>query len=81
MQVRSRSLEYHRKISEKQKKILNFLAVNSSRGNKYYGECGVTSAKCLKPANKEAALDTETDKDRWAPPKKVFILHIIINQM
>nr|XP_011464722.1 PREDICTED: uncharacterized protein LOC101302661 isoform X2 [Fragaria vesca subsp. vesca]XP_011464723.1 PREDICTED: uncharacterized protein LOC101302661 isoform X2 [Fragaria vesca subsp. vesca] len=46
--------------------------VNSSRGNKYYGECGVTSAKCLKPANIEAALDTETDKDRWAPPKQVI---------
>ncbi|XP_050372628.1 uncharacterized protein LOC126790438 isoform X2 [Argentina anserina] len=44
--------------------------VNSSRGNKYYGECIVTSAKCLKPANKEAALDTETDKSRWAPPKQ-----------
>ncbi|KAK9931511.1 hypothetical protein M0R45_018785 [Rubus argutus] len=44
--------------------------VNSSRGNKYYGECNVNSAKCWKPANKEAALDTETDKDRWAPPKQ-----------
>ncbi|BBG92725.1 hypothetical protein Prudu_000543 [Prunus dulcis] len=44
--------------------------VNSSRGNKYYGECDVYSTKCLKPANKEAALDTETDKDRWAPPKQ-----------
>ncbi|ONI27124.1 hypothetical protein PRUPE_1G068900 [Prunus persica] len=44
--------------------------VNSSRGNKYYGECNVYSTKCLKPANKEAALDTETDKDRWAPPKQ-----------
>ncbi|PRQ37072.1 putative endonuclease I [Rosa chinensis] len=44
--------------------------VNSSRGNKYYGECSVNSAKCLKPASKEAALDTETDKDRWAPPKQ-----------
>ncbi|XP_068327500.1 uncharacterized protein [Pyrus communis] len=42
--------------------------VNASRGNKYYGECTGNSAKCLKPANKEAALDTETDKDRWAPP-------------
>lgn len=44
--------------------------VNASRGNKYYGECTGNSAKCLKPANKEAALDTETDKDRWAPPKQ-----------
>ncbi|RVW76733.1 Extracellular ribonuclease [Vitis vinifera] len=42
--------------------------VNSSRGNKYYGECGVKSNKCLKPANKEAASDTETDKEKWTPP-------------
>lgn len=54
---------------------MKFLAVNSSRGNKYYGECNVYSTKCLKPANKEAALDTETDKDRWAPPKQVFLLY------
>ncbi|KAK9275119.1 hypothetical protein L1049_022378 [Liquidambar formosana] len=45
--------------------------VNSSRGNKYYGECRVNSTKCLKPANKEAAPDTETDKERWAPPVQV----------
>ncbi|KAK7265363.1 hypothetical protein RJT34_32982 [Clitoria ternatea] len=45
--------------------------VNSSRGNKYYGECIASSAKCLRPANREAALDTETDKDRWAPPMQV----------
>ncbi|XP_052116978.1 uncharacterized protein LOC107496556 isoform X3 [Arachis duranensis] len=45
--------------------------VNSSRGNKYYGECMTSSNKCLSPANKEAALDTETDKQRWAPPARV----------
>ncbi|XP_024638709.1 extracellular ribonuclease isoform X3 [Medicago truncatula] len=45
--------------------------VNSSRGNKYYGECITGSTKCLRPANKEAALDTEADKRRWAPPKEV----------
>ncbi|XP_028751376.1 uncharacterized protein LOC114711183 isoform X2 [Neltuma alba] len=45
--------------------------VNASRGNKYYGECEAKSSKCLKPANKEAALDTETDRERWAPPRQV----------
>ncbi|TKY54494.1 Extracellular ribonuclease [Spatholobus suberectus] len=45
--------------------------VNSSRGNKYYGECITSSTKCLRPANKEAALDTETDKERWTPPMQV----------
>ncbi|KAG4970168.1 hypothetical protein JHK85_036589 [Glycine max] len=48
-----------------------FFSVNSSRGNKYYGECITSSSKCLRPANKEAALDTETDKERWAPPMQV----------
>ncbi|KAE9602455.1 putative endonuclease I [Lupinus albus] len=38
--------------------------VNSSRGNKYYGECNTSLTRCLRPANKEAALDTETDKER-----------------
>ncbi|CAK9162232.1 unnamed protein product [Ilex paraguariensis] len=46
--------------------------VNSSRGNKYYGECDVKSTTCLKPANKEASSGTETDKKRWAPPVEVF---------
>ncbi|KAF8405708.1 hypothetical protein HHK36_007785 [Tetracentron sinense] len=45
--------------------------VNSSRRNKYYGECPFNSTDCLKPANKEAASDTETDKERWAPPFQV----------
>ncbi|KAB1204318.1 Extracellular ribonuclease [Morella rubra] len=45
--------------------------VNSSRGNKYYGPCHFNSTKCLRPANREAALDTETDRERWAPPVKV----------
>ncbi|CAO2841802.1 unnamed protein product [Amaranthus hypochondriacus] len=45
--------------------------VNSSRGNKYFGECQVESTRCVKPANKEAASDTETDVKIWAPPKQV----------
>ncbi|XP_068648855.1 uncharacterized protein [Aristolochia californica] len=45
--------------------------VNSSRGNKYYGECDNYSRECMKPANKEAAYDTETDDKRWAPPMQV----------
>ncbi|KAL8152534.1 hypothetical protein V2J09_010294 [Rumex salicifolius] len=45
--------------------------VNSSRGNKYFGECCNGSIDCVKPANKEAALDTEADKEKWAPPKQV----------
>ncbi|KAG2699567.1 hypothetical protein I3843_07G197000 [Carya illinoinensis] len=45
--------------------------LNSSRGNKYYGQCNANSTNCLRPANKEAAMDTETDKERWAPPVKV----------
>ncbi|XP_038879110.1 extracellular ribonuclease-like isoform X2 [Benincasa hispida] len=45
--------------------------VNLSRGNKYFGECQVNSPECLKPAYKEAASDTETDKEKWAPPKRV----------
>ncbi|XP_022931412.1 uncharacterized protein LOC111437594 isoform X2 [Cucurbita moschata] len=45
--------------------------VNSSRGNKYFGECQVNSPECMKPAYKEAAYDTETDKEKWAPPKRV----------
>ncbi|KAL8127078.1 uncharacterized protein LOC141721177 isoform X2 [Apium graveolens] len=45
--------------------------VNSSRGNKYYGECSPDTNHCLKPATKEAAPDTETDKKRWAPPLQV----------
>lgn len=51
----------------------NFLEVNSSRGNKYYGECSSYSTDCLKPANREAASDTETDRERWAPPLQVQI--------
>ncbi|XP_018677595.1 uncharacterized protein LOC103968383 isoform X1 [Musa acuminata AAA Group] len=45
--------------------------VNSSRGNKYYGECVSVSTHCSRPANNEAAPDTETDKKRWAPPRQV----------
>uniref|UniRef100_A0A0E0IBA2 Uncharacterized protein n=1 Tax=Oryza nivara TaxID=4536 RepID=A0A0E0IBA2_ORYNI len=45
--------------------------INSSRGNKYYGHCAATSVRCMRPANHEAAPDTETDSERWAPPLKV----------
>ncbi|WOG91946.1 hypothetical protein DCAR_0311201 [Daucus carota subsp. sativus] len=45
--------------------------VNSSRGNKYYGECSPDTSHCLRPATREAAPDTETDKKRWAPPLQV----------
>ncbi|CAD6244623.1 unnamed protein product [Miscanthus lutarioriparius] len=45
--------------------------VNSSRGNKYYGECSATSVRCVRPANQEAAPDTETDTEKWAPPFQV----------
>ncbi|KAL6864863.1 hypothetical protein ACP4OV_016014 [Aristida adscensionis] len=45
--------------------------VNSSRGNKYYGECTATSTRCMRPANHEAAPDTETDSKKWAPPFQV----------
>uniref|UniRef100_A0A0E0JZK7 Uncharacterized protein n=1 Tax=Oryza punctata TaxID=4537 RepID=A0A0E0JZK7_ORYPU len=45
--------------------------INSSRGNKYYGHCAATSVRCMRPANYEAAPDTETDSERWAPPLKV----------
>ncbi|KAG1331909.1 hypothetical protein COCNU_02G018770 [Cocos nucifera] len=43
-------------------------SVNSSRGSKFYGECVAKSTHCLRPANNEASPDTETDKERWAPP-------------
>ncbi|GAB4853552.1 hypothetical protein Ancab_017743 [Ancistrocladus abbreviatus] len=45
--------------------------VNSSRGNKYFGECSAGLTDCLKPANIEAASDTETDTKSWAPPTQV----------
>ncbi|URD89935.1 Endonuclease I [Musa troglodytarum] len=45
--------------------------MNSSRRNKYYGECVSVSTHCSRPANNEAASDTETDKERWAPPRQV----------
>ncbi|XP_048562157.1 extracellular ribonuclease-like isoform X3 [Triticum urartu] len=46
--------------------------VNSSRGNKYYGGCAATSKKCSRPANREAAPDTETNSERWAPPFQII---------
>ncbi|EFJ33127.1 hypothetical protein SELMODRAFT_407315 [Selaginella moellendorffii] len=47
-------------------------AVNSSRRNKYFGDCTVESVgDCLVPANREAGADTATDKKSWRPPKEV----------
>ncbi|XP_057468389.1 uncharacterized protein LOC130757624 isoform X2 [Actinidia eriantha] len=45
--------------------------VNSSRGNKFYGECHVNTSNCRRPATRESASDTETDRERWAPPAQV----------
>eukprot|EP00850_Spirogloea_muscicola_P006715 SM000032S12099 [mRNA] locus=s32:544543:547272:+ [translate_table: standard] len=46
--------------------------VNSSRGNKWYGECSpVVDRACLQPANIEAAPDTATNHDVWTPPAQV----------
>ncbi|KAF8033643.1 hypothetical protein BT93_C0045 [Corymbia citriodora subsp. variegata] len=50
---------------------LHNLRPSDINGNKYYGECAFTSTKCLRPANKEAAIDTESDSKRWAPPRQV----------
>ncbi|XBI25530.1 hypothetical protein VPH35_050449 [Triticum aestivum] len=38
-----------------------------ANGQLYYGGCAATSKKCSRPANREAAPDTETDSERWAP--------------
>ena len=46
--------------------------VNSARGNKLFGPCfDADSPDCSSPANKEAAEDTESDKERWLPPAHV----------
>ncbi|GFZ08678.1 hypothetical protein Acr_20g0004860 [Actinidia rufa] len=45
--------------------------MNSSRGNKFYGECHVNTSNCRRPATRESASDTETDRERWAPPAQV----------
>jgi endonuclease I len=44
--------------------------VNSARGNKHFGECGVVEdyAECESPATPEAAEDTETDREIFRPP-------------
>lgn len=52
-------------------KVQIMFSVNSSRGNKYFGECTATSINCVRPANHEAASDTETDTEKWAPPFQV----------
>nr|PNR30873.1 hypothetical protein PHYPA_027189 [Physcomitrium patens] len=46
--------------------------VNSSRGNKYFGDCTtLQTTRCLIPANREAAPDTATDSNSWRPPSEV----------
>lgn len=46
--------------------------VNSSRGNKYFGDCTARmTPRCLIPANREAAADTATDANTWRPPSQV----------
>jgi len=48
---------------------LKCCSVNSYQGNKYCGECHEKSI-----ANKEASLDMEMDKERWAPPTQVLCM-------
>ncbi|KAG6555634.1 hypothetical protein Mapa_002870 [Marchantia paleacea] len=45
--------------------------VNSSRGNKVFGDCSTQAVQCLIPANNEAAPDTGANKDIWMPPSQV----------
>ncbi|KAL3680353.1 hypothetical protein R1sor_023309 [Riccia sorocarpa] len=45
--------------------------VNSSRGNKAFGDCSTQAVQCTVPANKEAAPDTGTNRDIWMPPGEV----------
>ncbi|GAQ82091.1 hypothetical protein KFL_001000130 [Klebsormidium nitens] len=46
--------------------------VNSSRGNKAFGECSrETDATCLIPANREAGSDTAANREIWTPPGEV----------
>ena len=48
--------------------------VNSARGNKWFGHCGIEaegSGTCRQPAHDLAAADTETDSLAWLPPADV----------
>jgi endonuclease I len=46
--------------------------VNSSRGNKFFGDCTLSKVKsCMVPAHQEAAPDTATDFNSWTPPAQV----------
>lgn len=48
--------------------------VNSSRGNKHFGDCTARmTPRCLIPANREAAADTATDANTWRPPSQVSV--------
>jgi hypothetical protein len=47
--------------------------VNSSRGNKFFGDCTLSKVKsCMVPAHQEAAPDTATDFNSWTPPAQVL---------
>jgi len=49
------------------------IAVNSSRGNKFFGDCTLSKVKsCMVPAHQEAAPDTATDFNSWTPPAQVL---------
>lgn len=49
--------------------------MNSSRGNKVYGECSAdVDSSCQVPANREAAPDTASNKLIWQPPAQVGLL-------
>ena len=59
----------------------SFWALNSARGNKWFGECGIgsgeqssttrSSSECRRPAHELAAQETETDSEAWLPPPHV----------
>lgn len=47
--------------------------VNSARGNKFFGECGIADVEedCISPAHIEADVTTSTDGVIWNPPENV----------
>lgn len=47
--------------------------VNSARGNKYFGACGIVEPldTCRSPGHSEASESTSTDNEVWLPPTEV----------
>ena len=45
--------------------------VNSARGNKYFGSCGVGGGTCTIPAHVEATNDTAASRNAFLPPASV----------